>query len=158
MKNRLARVQELIRAELGAILTREVEFTAKLVTIQMVSVTPDLRMCHVHVGVIGSLEERKAALTKLEDSRIALQAALARRVKLKYTPHLLFHLTDAIEKGVHVVGLIDQLDIPPAPPGEEDPSLFEVPAPAYRDPLADDPEADEPEWGSRKRRRASDRR
>ncbi len=157
MKNRLARVQELIRAELGAILTREVEFTAKLVTIQMVSVTPDLRMSHIHVGVIGSPEERKAALAKLEEERVALQASLARRVKLKYTPHLLFHLTDAVEKGVRVVGLIDKLDIPPAPPGEEDPTVFELPAPAFRDPLADADE-DEPEWGSRKRRRASDQR
>lgn len=114
MKNRTLRVQELIRTELGPIILREVRFAAKLVTIHSVSVTPDLRLCHIYMSVIGTEAEQRDAIQKLQDSRSMLQSALAKRVVLKYTPQLSFHLTNSIERGVRVVELLEDLNIPPA--------------------------------------------
>jgi ribosome-binding factor A len=120
MKNRTARVQELIRNELGNIIHRELTFDAPLVTIHTVSVTPDLRQCHVYLSALGEEHEKHAALNKLRDQRIMLQNALAKRVVLKYTPQLVFHLDDSIERGVRVVRLLDELGVPPADePGPE---------------------------------------
>ncbi|MBS0660881.1 MAG: 30S ribosome-binding factor RbfA [Verrucomicrobia bacterium] len=114
MKNRPLRVQELIRSELGQLILRELRFTAKLVSIHSVSVTPDLRHAHIYMSVIGTPAEQQEALTKLQDNRSMLQSGLAKRVILKYTPQLAFHLTNSIERGVRVVELLDDLHIPPA--------------------------------------------
>ncbi len=114
MKNRTLRVQELIRTELAQLLAREVRFEATLVSIHSVSMTPDLRLCHVYISVIGTEREQNAALTKLLAARSALQAGIAKRVVLKYTPLLSFHLTNSIERGTRVLELMEDLKIPPA--------------------------------------------
>lgn len=121
MKNRTARVQELIRNELGSIINRELTFDAQLVTIHTVSVTPDLRQCHVYLSALGEEPDKHSALHKLRDNRIMLQNALSKRVVLKYTPQLVFHLDDSIERGVRVVRMLDALDLPPADEAAVDP-------------------------------------
>ena len=98
MKNRPARVRELILRELGAIIAREFTFTAKLVTVQAVDLTADFKHCHVHVGVLGAPPDQKKAIGKLQESRPHLQHELAKRVILKYTPQLHFHLDEEDER------------------------------------------------------------
>jgi ribosome-binding factor A len=90
MKHRLERVNEVIRRELGELITRECQFTAKLVTIQQVDITPDLKHAHVYVSVIGTPAEQKQAMATLHDARTSLQRAMSKRVVIKYTPHLHF--------------------------------------------------------------------
>src|SRR5437868_6948987 len=98
MKRRLERVNEVIRRELSDLLSREVLLSSKvLVTISAVSTTPDLRQCHVYVSVIGKPEDKNKVITELESRRPTLQADLAKRVILKYTPHLYFRLDESIE-------------------------------------------------------------
>ena len=69
MKNRPARVRELIQRELGALLAREMTFDAKLVTVQAVDLTADFKHCHVHVGVMGSEREQRDAIHQLAERR-----------------------------------------------------------------------------------------
>ena len=107
MKHRLERVNELIKRELGELISREVNFSAALVTVQSVDVTPDLKHAHVFVSVIGSEEQARAAMAQLHDSRSNLQRLLAKRVILKYTPHLHFKLDESIERGTRIkVGVL----------------------------------------------------
>lgn len=123
MKHRLPRVNELIKRELGELLTREIAFPAKLVTVQQVDVTPDLKHAHVFVSIIGTDEEMKASMAKLHDARAQLQHSLSRRVVLKYTPHLHFKLDAAAERGDRVLNLLSELEIPadePPKPTDED--------------------------------------
>lgn len=123
MKHRLERVNELLKRELGDLLTREVTFEAGLVTVQQVDITPDLKHAHVYVSVIGSHEQAKAAMAKLHDSRAHLQHLLSKRVILKYTPHLHFKLDDSIERGTRVISILEEIDIPPddAPASSDEP-------------------------------------
>ena len=116
MKHRLERVNELVRRELGDLLTREVSFDAALVTVQQVDITPDLKHAHVFISVIGSPEQTKAAMAKLHDRRSHLQHLLSKRVILKYTPHLHFKLDDTIERGTRIINLLESIDIPPDEP------------------------------------------
>ena len=123
MKHRLERVNELLKRELGDLLTREVSFDAALVTVQQVDITPDLKHAHVFISVMGSEEQTKAAMAKLHDSRTSLQHLLSKRVVLKYTPHLHFKLDDTIERGTRIINLLEQIEIPPdasAPEPESD--------------------------------------
>ena len=113
MKHRLLRVNELVKRELSGIITREITFDSAIVTINHVDVTPDLKSAHVFVSVLGS-ESGASVLSKLESHRVALQAGLARHVVLKYTPHLVFHLDDSIERGTRIIEIIQQLETPQA--------------------------------------------
>lgn len=115
MKHRLLRVNELLKRELSALFVRELSFPDLLVTVNQVDVTPDLKSAHVFVSVLGS-KGRKEVLPKLEASRVALQSGLSKHVVLKYTPHLVFHLDDSIERGDRVLEILQ--DIEPAPASE----------------------------------------
>jgi len=41
-----------------------------------------------------------------------LQAELSRRVVLKYTPHLVFHLDDSIQRGARVIEILQEIETP----------------------------------------------
>ena len=125
MKHRLQRVNEVLRRELGELVTRECRFQAKLVTIQQVDVTPDLRHAHVFVSVIGTDEEARADMATLHDKRVQLQQTLSKRVILKFTPHLHFKLDNAtVERGSRILNIISELGIPDEPqPSEEEADL-----------------------------------
>ena len=116
MKHRLERVNELVRRELGDLLTREVSFEAALVTVQQVDITPDLKHAHVFISVIGSDAQAKAAMASLHDKRKHLQHLLSKRVVLKYTPHLHFKLDESIERGTRVINILSEIEIPPDDP------------------------------------------
>ncbi len=111
MKHRLLRVNELIKRELSSLIAREITFENALVTINQVDVTPDLKSAHVYVSVFGA-EGRAAAMTKLEANRAMLQADLSRHIILKYTPHLVFHLDDSIERGARVIEILQEIETP----------------------------------------------
>jgi ribosome-binding factor A len=116
MKHRLPRVNELIRRELGELVTRELTFPAKLVTIQQVDITPDLKHAHVFVSIIGTEEEQHQSMAKLHGARGQLQHDLSKRVVLKFTPRLHFKLDQAAERGDRVLNLLSELEIPPDEP------------------------------------------
>ena len=91
MKNRLDRVNESIKRELGALVRREITFQAKLVTLKEVDITPD---------------EQHAALAQLHDARLKLQRELSRRIVLKFTPHLHFKLDETGERGDRILQIL----------------------------------------------------
>lgn len=110
MKNRLPRVNELLKRELGALLTRDFEFKNCLVTVNAVDVTPDLRQAHVYLGIIGDAHAKEGVLAKLGGKRAFIQQRLSKRVVLKYTPHLYFKLDESVEHGVALVDLMQEVE------------------------------------------------
>jgi len=117
MKNRLVRVRELIKRELGDLIVRQLTFT-QLVTIQDVDITPDLKQAHVYVSVLG--DDPHSVLAQLHDHRKELQSLLARRVILKFTPQLHFKLDSTVVRGSRVIDILTSLDIPEDKPGENE--------------------------------------
>ena len=108
MKHRMLRVNEIVRRELSTIVTRDLIFDDVLVTINHVDVTPDLKNGHVFVSVLGS-GSRGAVIELLEKKRTHLQAEMAKKVVLKYTPHLVFHLDDSTERGARVIKILEEI-------------------------------------------------
>ncbi len=119
MKNRPARVRELIQRELGAIIARELTFRATLVTVHGVDLTPDFRHCHVFIGVLGTEPQQREALVKLNENRQMLQKELSKRVIMKFTPQLHFKFDAALERGTKVMEIMRQIG-ETLPPLEED--------------------------------------
>jgi len=121
MKHRLLRVNELLKRELSSIITRDMTFENVLVTVNTVDVTPDLRNAHVFVSVLGK-GSHKGVIAKLDDNRVGLQRELMKTVVLKYTPHLVFHLDESIERGARVFKILAEID-PKAEDEEEEEDL-----------------------------------
>ena len=115
MKNRLDRVNEVLKRELSALLPREITFQAKVVTVQEVDVTSDLKNAHVYIGVMGTPEEQHAAMGQIHGARQRLQHELSRRVVLKFTPHLHFQLDQAGVRGDRILQIIEELHLSPEP-------------------------------------------
>src|SRR5437016_8887825 len=109
MKHRMLRVNEVVKRELSGIVSREISFEGALVSINHVDVTSDLKSAHVFVSVLGS-EKAESVMKKLEEHRPAFQSELARRVTMKFTPHLFFHLDESIARGSRVVEILQQID------------------------------------------------
>ena len=117
MKHRQLRVNELVKRELSATITREINFGGVLVSVNAVDVTPDLKNAHVFVSTLGA-DNSKGVIDKLEAHRAALQAELSKHVVLKYTPHLIFHLDESIKRGARVLEILDDLGNPTAKTSE----------------------------------------
>ena len=111
VNHRLERVSEALKRELGAIILRELDFGDVLVTVSGVKVAADLKQAQVYVSALGVPWQQQAVLEKLERARGHLQAEVAKRVALRYTPHLHFQIDEAIERGSRVLDIINELGL-----------------------------------------------
>jgi ribosome-binding factor A len=111
MSLRMERVGELLKRELGEIIRREIPVgESALINVNEVRVAADLHMATVYVGVLGNDDQKKRALTLLEENRKRFQAMIGKSVVLKYTPQLRFVLDESIERGNRVLRIMDELD------------------------------------------------
>ncbi len=104
----MLRVNEVVRRELSTIIARDLAFEDVLVTINQVDVTPDLKNGHVFVSVLGK-GSRGAVIEKLEKERTHLQSEMAKKVVLKFTPHLVFHLDNSTARGARVIEILEEI-------------------------------------------------
>lgn len=119
MSQRISRVNELLRREIGGVLQREFEWSGSLVTVSDVQVTQDLREAKVFMSILGG--NPQAVLDKLREKRGVIQSRMSKRVVLKQTPILDFRWDDSASRGVDVVNLLDEVaKIPTAPPAEDE--------------------------------------
>jgi ribosome-binding factor A len=92
-----------------------------LVTVTGVKVTPDLREATVYVSVLGGERKRRSTLAGLASAHGILQARINRELSLRRTPTLAFAYDDAVERGVRMTKLIDELAAAlPEPEAEDD--------------------------------------
>lgn len=121
MTQRVRRVSEILKRELSAAMARELTFPVPLVTISAVDMTPDLKQAHVFISALGTEQQQQAVLRQLEGARVTLQSDVARRIIIKNTPHLYFHLDTSIERGTRVLAIMDELGLPIAPDSKDSP-------------------------------------
>ncbi len=124
--DRITRVNELIRRELGVQLYRVVnrpDFDTAAVTFTHALTSVDLRTCRVLVSIRGDLPEQERMLTILKRHRVDFQKAICDHIVLRYTPHLHFVLDASIAQGDQVLQLLTQMEAN----GEVAPDLPEEP-------------------------------
>jgi ribosome-binding factor A len=110
---RLTRVNELLRREIGEALYHvvgEAGFDMGAVTVTGVQASRDLRTARVGVSIRGHEAEREAMLRLLDRHRGQIQALINRHMVLKYTPRLSFALDTSVEKGDHVLSLLQHME------------------------------------------------
>jgi ribosome-binding factor A len=117
MSERMRRVNEAVRGVVADGIQALKDPRIGMVTVTGVRVTPDLNEATVFVSVLGSKKARLATLAGLASARGVLQARINRELSLRRTPTLVFAYDDAVERGVRMTKLIDELaaDLPEEP-------------------------------------------
>jgi ribosome-binding factor A len=109
MSGRMRRVDEAVKQVLSEAIPALKDPRIGFVTVTAVDTTSDLDHAKVWVSVLGSEKQRDKTLAALEGATGVLQAALNRELKLRRTPRLEFVYDRAIERGVRMTQLIDEL-------------------------------------------------
>ena len=111
--NRIVRVNELIKRELGNLISTKniAPSNSILVSVTEVKTSSDLRKALVFVSIFGGDEkDEKEILQTLKRRRVELQNDISRVVSLKYTPVLKFELDRRIAAGDRVFELLGDID------------------------------------------------
>ncbi len=107
MSMRLARLRELFKQEVSAILQREMKDPRiGFVSVTDVEVSADLRHVKVFVSILGDREAKAQTMDALDNAQGFFRKELGRRIRLRYTPEVLFRLDDSIERGARVNQLL----------------------------------------------------
>src|SRR3989304_9703491 len=128
MTPRTDRIDELLRQEIGGLLAGEIgDPRVGFVTVTDVETAPDLRHAKVWVSVIGTPEERDAAIAALGRAMPFIRHELGVRLRIKRIPELHVRLDDTLERGTRVLRLLTELEAGAEP---ADPATPRPPPPA----------------------------
>jgi ribosome-binding factor A len=116
MSGRMRKVDEGVRQVLSEAIPTLKDPRIGFVTVTAVETTTDLEHAKVWISVYGSEKARAATLRALDGAKGALQARVGRELRLRRTPHLTFVYDRAVEHGIAMTKLIDEL----APPDGTD--------------------------------------
>lgn len=109
--NRINRINEEIQKELSSLLrtVKDPRVQDTMISITRVETTPDLRYTKVYVSFLQ--EERvKDAMAGLKSAGGYLRRELGRALSLRYTPELVFQADDSIDKGTHILKLLNDIE------------------------------------------------
>ncbi len=89
------------------------------VTVTYVEVSADLRHAKVHVSVMGDETRQKLSLRGLQSAAGFLQAKIAERIEIRYTPKLSFLLDQGVKRSIAVAQILREV-LPEEPPAAAD--------------------------------------
>jgi ribosome-binding factor A len=129
---RTDRIDQQLREEIGAILTREIsDPRIGFATVTDVETVPDLSHARVWVSVIGQPDERKATLRALAHAMPYVRRRLGTRLHLRRIPELHVELDETAQRGTRLLKLLEELEAGRTP--ETDPPAAEtLPTPVAR--------------------------
>ncbi len=129
---RVQKAAEAIREVVSmAILAELKDPRVRDVTVTYVEVSPDLRHAKVHVSVMGDETRQQLSLRGLQNAAGFLQAKIAERIDIRYTPRLSFLLDQGVKRSIAVAQILQQV-LPPERPAEAGPPAAEEASPGRR--------------------------
>lgn len=111
MSHRIEQVNKLLRRELSELLQRQVKDPRldTFVAVTEVSTSTDLRHAKVFISHLGSEAEKQEILKGLGAASGFLRKELAQNLKMRRIPELSFCWDNSLERGDHIIRLIDQV-------------------------------------------------
>lgn len=105
------RVRELLKREIGESIRREFHVNdVGLISVNDVDLGGDLKSAVVFISILGNPDQQKRGVNVLNESRIRIQAHIAKSVVLKFTPTLKFVVDDSLVRGNRVLQIIEELE------------------------------------------------
>ena len=104
---RIDRIAEEVKKELSGII-RDLKDPRipQMTSVVRVDITNDLRHAKAYISIMGSEEEKKAAIKGLQSAAGFVRHEVGSRVDLRYTPEFTFILDTSIEYGAHINELL----------------------------------------------------
>lgn len=108
---RTDRLNSLLREVIADVIRKEVKnpHLPELVTITSVEITKDLRHAKVYVSVIGTEEQKQAAIEALTSASGFIGARATKQVVMRHFPELRFLLDDSVDKQMRIDAVINEI-------------------------------------------------
>ncbi len=111
----------MIQKEVSQMLVRSIKDPRiGFVTITKVTVSEDCRFARVYFSVAGTLLERESSEKGLNSAKGYVRKELGRRLRLRYTPEIVFQFDPSIEYAIHMEEVIRDIHRGEEPNGEEE--------------------------------------
>ena len=118
---RSEKVADLVQKEISQMLVKSIKDPRiGFVTITRVAVSEDCRFAKVYFSVAGPLEERENSRKGLDSAKGYVRKELGRRIRLRYTPEIMFQFDPSIEYAIHMEELIQSIHQQKEPKGDEE--------------------------------------
>ena len=113
MTRRIERLNEQVKREVSDILRYEVrDPRVGVITVTEARVAPDLSIARVYVRPMGDEKEQSEAMEGLEAASPFVRRELGKRLKIRTVPELRFEADKALEYGMHIEKLLNEIKKP----------------------------------------------
>lgn len=109
MNVRIHRLSEAIGNEISQILRTDFQEEAANITVVGALIAPDLTFAEVKFSVLGDKRAIRLAEKFLQGKRTLIKGKLGKKLALRNTPDLKFSVTDAIERGNHLIEVLEEI-------------------------------------------------
>lgn len=119
--NRMGRINEELQRELAALIpTVKDPRVTGMISVVRVDATPDLRYARVFVSMLDK-SSASEVVKGLKSAAGYLRREISHRLKLRYTPELVFEEDDSIDRGARILEMLrDPNVVKPANPANAD--------------------------------------
>ena len=110
MSQRKHKVAQRIKEEISDILQTQMrDPRIGFVTVTRVELTDDLRMSRIFYSVLGNEEQKREVKAALNSGLKYIRKLLGERVKLRYTPEIMFRFDSSPEYSIHMEQLFEEI-------------------------------------------------
>ncbi|MGI6307883.1 MAG: 30S ribosome-binding factor RbfA [Dethiobacteria bacterium] len=112
-KQRSRRVAEQIKKEISEILHLELKDPGlmELISVMAVEVSKDLGLARIFVSIYGKKEEQEKVLKILDKATGFIRFEIGKRIRLRHTPEIEFHLDRSLEYSARIEGVLRKLGL-----------------------------------------------
>lgn len=109
--DRTMRLSEEMRKVISNIIQNEIKDPRipMLTSVTKVDVTKDLRYAKIFISVLGDEEKKKKCIEGLKSAAGYIRKETGSKIKMRYTPELLFEIDNSIEYGLHIAKLLREV-------------------------------------------------
>lgn len=120
---RQQKFSRMIQKELAELFLKDTKslFGNTYVSVNTVRMSPDLSVAKIYLSFLTSTDKQEE-LHKVRVNTKQIRKMLGEKLKkqIRIVPELIFLLDDGVDYAIHINNLISKLDIPPAPPEDQE--------------------------------------
>ena len=109
MSNRIQRVNQLLKEEIGGILLKEIDLSGFLTTITRVDASPNLQTVKVYVSVMPENQTDKVFMI-LNKEVYNIQQELNKRLKMRPVPKIKFEKEKRTKEAARIEGILEKIN------------------------------------------------
>ena len=111
MSLRVERLEQSIKKELAQIIQFEMKNNKKgFITLTDVKLTNDISQAKIFVNIFGEKHDERKGLEILENSKGFIRSELAKRLKIRKTPELIFVIDTSLEQGNRIESILKKIN------------------------------------------------